>query len=60
LFDPHQLPPVRMMIRRSGDFDRLATERVGDKEASPLGERDAVAEMADMIDEEALNHGARR
>ena len=60
LFDPHQLPPVRMLTRRGGDFDRLAAERVGNKEASPVGERNAIAEMADMIDEEALNHGARR
>ncbi len=49
-----------MVTWRGGDFDRLATERVGNKEASPLGQRDAVAKMADMIDEKALNHGARR
>jgi len=49
-----------MMTGRGGDFDRLATECVGNKEASPLDERNAIAEMADMIDEEALNHGARR
>ena len=60
LFDPHQLPPVRMMTGRGGDFDRLATKRVGNKEVAPVGECNAVAEMADMIDEEALNHGVRR
>ena len=49
-----------MMTGRGGDFDRLTAERVGDKEASPLDDRNAIAEMADMIDEEALNHGARR
>jgi hypothetical protein len=60
LFDPQQLPPVWMMTGCGGRFDRLAAKRVGHKEALPLGERDTIAEMADMIDEEALNHGARR
>jgi hypothetical protein len=60
LVDPHQLPPVRMMTGRGGDFDRLTAECIGNKEASSLRERDAIAEMADMIDEEAFNHGARR
>ena len=60
LVDSHQLPPIRMMTGRGGDFDRLTAERVGDKEASPLDDRNAIAEMADMIDDEALNHGARR
>ena len=48
------------MACRGRNLDRLATKRVGDKEVAPLGERDAIAEMADMIDDEALNHGARR
>ena len=60
VFDPDQLPPVRVMTRRGRDVDRLAGERIGNEQALPLDERDAVAEMADMIDEEAFNHGARR
>ena len=60
LFDPYQLPPVGMMTWDSRNFDRLAAKRVRNKDTSPLDERDAVAEMTDMIDDEALNHGERR
>jgi hypothetical protein len=49
-----------MMTGCGGNFDRLASERVGYEEASLLGERDPIAEMADMIDEKALNHVERR
>jgi hypothetical protein len=59
LFDLDQLPPVRVMAGRGRDVDRFAAERVRDKNALPLDERDAIAEMADMIDDEAFNHGAR-
>ena len=48
------------MTWRGCNLDHLAAERVGNEKAPPLGQRDAVAEMADMIDEEAFNHGARR
>jgi hypothetical protein len=58
--DPKQLPSVRVMAWRGCDIDRLAAKRVGDKEAMPLDKRDAIAEMTDMIDGEALNHAARR
>jgi len=58
--DPKQLPSVRVMAWRGCDIDRLAAKRVGDKEAMPLDKRDAVAEMTDMIDGEALNHAVRR
>jgi hypothetical protein len=60
LFDPDQLPPVRMMTRRGRHLDRLAAECVGNEEASSLHERDTITEMADMIDEKLFNHGARR
>jgi hypothetical protein len=58
--DPKQLPSVRVMARRGCDLDRLAAKCVGDKKAMPLGKRNAIAEVADMIDGEALNHAARR
>jgi hypothetical protein len=48
------------MTGRGRDVDRFATERIRDKNALPIDQRDAIAEMADMIDDEALNHGARR
>jgi hypothetical protein len=58
--DPKQLPSVRVMARRGCDLDRLAAKRIGDKKAMPFDKRDAIAEMTDMIDGEALNHAARR
>jgi hypothetical protein len=60
LFDPEQLPPVRMVSRRGSDVHRLATECVGNEKVSSVGQRNAVAVMADMIDDKAFNHGARR
>jgi hypothetical protein len=48
------------MARHSRDFDRFARERVGHIDAVPAGVRDAVAEMADLLDQQAFNHGARR
>ena len=59
-FDPQQLPPVRMVAGRGRDVDGLAGERAGNKDAPPVDQRNAVAEMADMVDDEPLNHGARR
>jgi hypothetical protein len=49
-----------MMTRDGRDFDRLAAERVGYKDALSLDKRDAIAEMADVIDDETFNHGAHR
>jgi hypothetical protein len=60
LLDPDQLSAIRMMTRDRCDIDGLAAERVGNKDALPIDKSDAVAEMTDMIDEEAFNHGARR
>jgi len=58
--DPKQLPSVRVMAWRGCDLDRLGAKRVGDKKAVSLGKRDAIAEMTDMIDGEALNHVEHR
>ena len=55
-----ELPSVRVMVRYGRDVHRLAAERVGDKDVPPLDQRNSIAEMADVIDDEAFNHGARR
>ena len=60
LFDCEQPPAVGMMARHGLDLDGLAAERVGHVDRLAAGKSDAVAEMADMIDDEAFNHGARR
>jgi hypothetical protein len=60
LFDPYQLPPIGMMTWDDRNFDCFTTKRVGNKDAPPLDERNAVAKMSNMVDDEALNHGARR
>ena len=60
MLDPDQLPAIGMMTRHGCDIDGLAAERVGHKDALSPDSRDAVAEMADMIDAEPFNHGARR
>jgi hypothetical protein len=41
-------------------LDGLAAERVGHEQRVPAGKGHAVAVMTDMIDGQALNHGARR
>ena len=60
MFDTDQLAAIGMMTWDSRDADGLAAQRVGNEDALSLDSRDAVAEMADMIDEEAFNHGERR
>jgi len=42
------------------NFHGLAAKRVRHIKGLSIGKGDAVAKMADMIDGEALNHGARR
>ena len=42
------------------DFDGLAAQRVRHEHGPPAGKSDAVAAVADMIDDETFNHGARR
>jgi len=41
-------------------FDVFAGKRAGDIDVAGRAERDAVAAMADMIDDDGLSHGARR
>ena len=52
-------PAIGMIGDRTG-FDGLAAKRVRHEHGVPAGESDAVAAMADMIDDEAFSHGARR
>ncbi len=49
-----------MVTRHRRHLDGLAAKRVRHIDGLSVGIGDAVAEMADMIDDEALNHGARR
>ena len=58
--DREQAPAVGMMTRHGRNLDRLAAKRVRHIHAFALDQGDAVAEMADAIDVEPLNHGVRR
>jgi hypothetical protein len=49
-----------MMARHGLNLDRLAAQRVRHIHALPAGQRDAIAAMADVIDDQAFNHGAHR
>jgi hypothetical protein len=49
-----------MMTRYGGHLDRLAAKRVRYIHVLPADKGDAVAKMADVIDDETLNHGAHR
>ena len=60
-FDLDQSTAVGMVTGNRRDLDRFAAERVGHVDAFAAGDGDAVAAMADMIDDEMLfSHGARR
>jgi len=59
-FDLHQLPPVGMMTRDGGHLDALAAQRERHINGLPIDDRDAVAAMTDVIDDQAFNHDARR
>ena len=48
-----------MMTDDMIDLDGLAAKRVGHIDRIARRERNAVAAMADMIDRDAFNHGAR-
>jgi len=49
------------MVARDGrNLDRFAAKGVRHIHIVPVDEGDAVAEMADVVDDQALNHGARR
>jgi len=55
-----QVPAVGMMTRRWCDLDGLAAERVWHINRLATGEGHAVTEMADVIDDETLNHAVPR
>jgi hypothetical protein len=58
--DLQQTPAVGVMARYGGNLDGLAAKRVRYIHVLSVGKSDAVAKMTDMIDDETLNHGARR
>ena len=60
MLDREQAPAVGMMARYGGDLHGLAAECVGHVDALPADQGYAIAKMADMIDDQALNHGGRR
>jgi hypothetical protein len=60
LLDVHQPSSVGMMTDHRFDLGNFATQRERHVDRLPLDDGDAVAKMADVIDTEALNHGALR
>ena len=58
--DLKQTPSVGMVTRHRGHLDDLPAKRVRHKDGLSIGEGDTVAEMADMVDDEPFNHGARQ
>ncbi len=59
VLDARQHPAVGVAGHRFG-IDRLAVQRIRHEHGLPAGKGDAVAAVADMIDDEALSHGGRR
>jgi hypothetical protein len=59
VLDPRQMPAIGVTGHRF-DLDGLAAQRIGHEHGLAIGEGNAVAAMADMVDDEAFNHGARR
>jgi hypothetical protein len=61
--DPQQAPAVGMASDRC-DFDGLTAQRIRNKHGLAAGQGDAIAAVADMIDDEmpraGTSHGARR
>ena len=59
--DLDQPPAVGMTAGDRRDLDRFAAQRVRHIDVAAAGDGDAVAVMADMVDDEALDvsHGAR-
>ncbi|MGX1291221.1 hypothetical protein AB7M75_001129 [Bradyrhizobium ottawaense] len=57
--DREQLAAVGMVAYDVIDLNGLAAQRVGHVDRFAGVEADAVAAMADMVDGETLNHGAR-
>ena len=60
VLDGEQAAAVRMMAWNILHLDGFAAERVGHINALAAGQGDTLAVLADMIDDEAFNHGARR
>jgi hypothetical protein len=58
--DRKQAPAVGMMTGNGRHLDRLAGKRVRHIDGLAIDKADAVATMAHMIDQELLNHVARR
>ena len=58
--DPDEAPAVGMVTRHRRHLDDLAAKRVRYIEGLAVGKTDTVAKLADVIDGEPLNHGARR
>jgi hypothetical protein len=59
VLDGQQTPAVGM-TGDACDFDALTAEGIGYIDVLCAEVSDSVAEMADAIDRETLNHGARR
>jgi hypothetical protein len=59
VLDREQAPPVGM-TRQGRNFDSFAPERVRYIDVVLAGNRDTVAKVAEVVDDETLNHGARR
>ena len=49
-----------MMARHRRHLDGFATKRIRHVYALAVHQGDAIAAMTDMVDDETLNHGARR
>jgi hypothetical protein len=58
-FHAQETPAIRTIGERVG-FDDLAAEGIWHEHGLPVCQGDAVAPMADVIDDQALSHGARR
>ena len=59
--DLEQSPAVGMVAGNRNDVDRFAAQRIRHVDVAAAGDGDAVAVMADMVDDEvlAVSHGAR-
>ncbi len=55
--EAHQAPSVGMMADRRGDLDDFAAQRARHIDRSSVDDGDAVAEVTDVIDAKAFNHG---
>jgi hypothetical protein len=57
--DREQAPPVRM-TRQGRNFDSFPAKRVRYIDLVLAGNRDTVAKVTDVVDDETLNHDARQ